>query len=130
MVVIEPVKDSDLEDDTWRGTINEIASITKKQITELRNNLNKRTERLHAVLTKNLAKNLDEKLKFTHVAISEVKEDFNRSEQRVEQKISMVQGEITSIKTSINDLNVNMARMTELLQTRLEDKKPETNLQE
>ena len=130
MVVIEPVKDSDLEDDTWRGTINEIASITKKQITELRNNLNKRTERLHAVLTKNLAKNLDEKLKFTHVAISEVREDFNRSEQRVEQKISMVQGEITSIKTSINDLNVNMARMTELLQTRLEDKKPETNLQE
>ena len=52
MIVIEPIRDEDYEEENWQGTINELSHITEKQIAALKKSLDKRTDKLQNFIQK------------------------------------------------------------------------------
>lgn len=46
MIVVEPVEEDEPVDDEWQGSINELASITKRQISELNKALSRKSDKM------------------------------------------------------------------------------------
>ena len=57
MIVIEPNKDDDYDDEYWQGTINELSHITEKQIAALKKGLDKRFDKQQNFIQKALDEN-------------------------------------------------------------------------
>ena len=90
MVVVEPTEEDAGESEAWQGTINQLTRITKKEMLQLQQRLNKKTDKLQNVLTKTLKKSSAE--------IESVKEEIESVREDLSAKID----------TKVDELNIKL----------------------